>query len=266
MENSEKFFAITKIIAFATLFGLTVLLQLWRPYKNKGLDRKILLKSWRHNFSIGLFNTLSISILSSSSIFSLALHQQRSGQAFLANHIPSLAVSGLITVLCLDLISYFWHRLFHQYDLLWRAHAVHHSDPLIESSSAVRFHLFEVLPSMVLRWLVVWAVGFPAMALLVFEIVYLFFNFFEHSYVRLNSKFELVLGRVFITPSLHRWHHSIHRRESNSNFGTIFSFWDRIFRTQQKPNLDSKFSVGLDNFDNDLNTIELLKLPLSMKT
>jgi sterol desaturase/sphingolipid hydroxylase (fatty acid hydroxylase superfamily) len=152
--------------------------------------------------------------------------------------------------------------LFHGSDFLWRAHAVHHSDQLIDSSSAIRFHPFEVLPSMALRWLVVWIVGFPAVALLVFEMMYLFFNFLEHSYVRLNPKFENYLGWIFITPSLHRWHHSIYRQEANSNYGTVFSIWDRLFRTYQTPKLVPGFKVGLDAVKNDLNLREALKLPL----
>src|SRR5205085_2661478 len=136
-----------------------------------------------------------------------------------------------IAVACLDATAYLMHRLYHRNPWLWRLHAVHHSDDELNFSSALRFHFGEVALSLAVRCAVILALGLPILGILVFEIVFAFFNALEHASVKFNQNFESLLGLLFVTPALHRKHHSQIDSELNSNYSTIFSFWDRLSRT-----------------------------------
>ena len=141
------------------------------------------------------------------------------------------AVQCLITILVLDLMQYWAHRIFHSYRTLWRVHEVHHSDPDYDISTATRFHPLEVLPSQALRLLAVVLLGAPAIAVLIDQAIGMIFNFAEHANAAFPPKMEALLRTIFITPDLHRIHHSQEKSEQSSNFGQTFSLWDRAFGT-----------------------------------
>ena len=108
----------------------------------------------------------------------------------------------------LDLVAYMWHRANHTWTLLWRFHAVHHSDIYFDASTAFRFHPGELLISLGVRLVAVTVTGLPILGLIAFEVLYGFSNVFVHSDIRMTSRHERRLGWVIVTPSLHRMHHS----------------------------------------------------------
>lgn len=238
-DNFESY----RLAFFVGIFIFVFILQMVIPFRKGGL--KTILSNWKVNLSYGVLNTFIIGILCGGCVVTLAVERVESGRSLIAGYGGPLVIQILLSVLILDGVAYIWHRLNHTIPFLWRFHATHHSDNLIDSSSAIRFHPGEVLISLVLRFAVVWLLGIPLVGLFIFELIFLTSNFVEHSYVRLPAHWERRLQWLLVTPALHRWHHSVNWREANSNYGTIFSFWDRIFKSLQSVTEIHQFKTGL---------------------
>ena len=158
--------------------------------------------------------------------------------------------SGLVLdVLLLDFLIYWWHRANHQWPLLWRFHEVHHLDRFLDSTSAIRFHFGEVLLSAGARAVVVLLLGFPFASIVLFESLLLCATIFHHSNLRLPAGFERALSVVVITPGIHWVHHHAARVDTDSNYGTLFSFWDRIFRTRSPTRRTPEMPIGVEGED-----------------
>jgi len=134
-------------------------------------------------------------------------------------------------VIVLDLAIYLQHVLFHAVPVLWRLHRMHHADLEFDVSTGVRFHPIEILLSMGIKLGVVAALGTPAVAVLVFEVLLNATSMFNHGNVRLPARTDRVLRWIVVTPEMHRVHHSVVPRETNSNFGFNLPWWDRLFGT-----------------------------------
>jgi sterol desaturase/sphingolipid hydroxylase (fatty acid hydroxylase superfamily) len=141
--------------------------------------------------------------------------------------------------LLLDLWMYAWHRLAHGLPVLWRIHRVHHSDGALNATSAVRFHPLEPLLTLGLRLPLAWLLGIPGGSVLLYELVFFPVVVFQHSNVRLPARVDRALRLVIVTPALHRIHHSPERVETDSNFGSVLSLWDRLARSlRTRPRLE----------------------------
>jgi len=134
-----------------------------------------------------------------------------------------------LDILLLDCWIYWWHRANHQWPLLWRFHEVHHLDEFLDASSALRFHFGEVLMSSLARAGVILLTGVPLMSVIVFETLLAFNTMFHHSDLRLPRRLEWALSRVIVTPSIHWVHHHAIRRDTDSNYASLLSVWDRLF-------------------------------------
>lgn len=132
----------------------------------------------------------------------------------------------------LDFITYIWHWLNHKVNFLWQFHKVHHSDAFLDVSSALRFHIFETIPGTCLRFFAFALTQLPIEYFIAYELVFQFFNFYQHSQIPLPLVVNRIFSFVFISPSVHHYHHFIHLNiDKAKNLSTIFSFWDRIFKT-----------------------------------
>ena len=150
-----------------------------------------------------------------------------------------------LDILLLDLLIYWWHRANHELPFLWRFHEVHHLDRFLDTTSALRFHFGEVLLSALARASIILLLGFPFSSVLAFEAIILVSAIFHHSNLRLPAALERVLAKVIITPSIHWVHHHAVRSDTDSNYGTLFSFWDPLFGTRS-PNLrDLAMPIGV---------------------
>lgn len=136
------------------------------------------------------------------------------------------------SVVLLDLIFYGFHWANHVLPFLWRLHRAHHSDLDLDVTTALRFHLGEVLMSTLLKAAAIILLGIPALGLIAFETLLATAAEFQHSNLLLPENVDRLLRRLIITPHMHWIHHSQLPRHHNSNFGTIFSEWDRLFRTE----------------------------------
>src|SRR6266542_4201820 len=144
-----------------------------------------------------------------------------------------VAIKYIIAFLLLDYSNYLWHILLHKLPVLWRFHLIHHTDLDLDVSTAFRFHFGELLLSIGWRAVQVALIGIGPFAALAFEGAMEAATEFHHSNWRLPLRLERILNRVIVTPRMHGIHHSIVERETNSNWSTVFSWWDRLHRTMR---------------------------------
>jgi len=224
--------------AFATAIALATMLQRLAPHAGcRG--------SWRVNTALWLTGAGIVGAACGACGFEVARWAARRGIGALnaVGSGPWVAVPA--SVLVLDLVSYGWHRANHRVGVLWRFHRVHHSDRSFTVSTGVRFHPGELLLSLPVRLAAVLALGASAEAVLTFEAVFAVANLVEHGDIDLPRRLEAVLGRVLVTPALHRRHHARRRPERDTNFGTIFSFWDVAFGTRTYSDSTIDVATGL---------------------
>ena len=151
-----------------------------------------------------------------------------------------------LDILLLDFLIYWWHRANHEVPFLWRFHSVHHLDATLDSTSAVRFHFGEVLLSAFARAGVILLIGFSLASVLVFETLVLVAAIFHHSNLAIPPAFEKILSRVVITPAIHWVHHHARRVDTDSNYGTLFSFWDPLFRSRSRARREPGMAIGIE--------------------
>jgi sterol desaturase/sphingolipid hydroxylase (fatty acid hydroxylase superfamily) len=148
-------------------------------------------------------------------------------------HVAALPVWADFTLsfLLMDLAFYYWHLANHRVPFLWRFHNVHHIDPDLDVSTAFRFHFGEITLSSFFTVVQVSLIGISPWTFAIYQLAFQAEVLFHHSNLRLPIGFERLLSKIIVTPRMHGIHHSQVRRENNSNFGTVFTWWDRLHRT-----------------------------------
>jgi sterol desaturase/sphingolipid hydroxylase (fatty acid hydroxylase superfamily) len=164
-------------------------------------------------------------------------------------HLPA-AVEVTASILLLDGVMYWQHRSMHGPAWLWKMHRVHHSDLDFDATTALRFHPLELLATMAWKYAAVLVLGVSPLAALLFEAITGMYSLFIHSNLRLPSAVDRIWRRGLVTPDLHRIHHSSEFDESNRNFGTILSCWDRWFAShrEQPRATHEQMQIGLSDF------------------
>lgn len=208
---------------------------------------------WVANLGLSVFNTALLRV-SSFAVPALtvlaAVYAEGSGWGLL----PAAGLTGVAAAvlgfIVLDLAIYGQHVAFHHVPAFWRFHRVHHADPDFDVTTGIRFHPLEILVSQVWKIAVVLAVGVPPAAVLAFEIVLNATSMFSHANVRVPLGADAVLRALFVTPDMHRVHHSTEMLELNSNFGFNLSLWDRLFGTYRRyPMVEqTKMPIGLQSY------------------
>lgn len=170
------------------------------------------------------------------------------------------AVAGF---LLMDWAYYWWHYAMHVVPFAWRFHNVHHTDLDLDLSTAARFHFGEILLSIPFRIAAVVALGIPPFTYLVFEVVFESASLFHHSNWRLPLTLERILNHVIVTPRMHGIHHSIVQRETDSNWGTIFCWWDQLHRSIRRDIPQDAIEIGVAAYrdEHELTVGKLLALP-----
>ncbi len=176
--------------------------------------------------------------------------------------LPTLAV-WIATFLLMDYAYWWWHWANHMIPLLWRFHNVHHTDLDLDVSTAARFHFGEMVFSIGFLALAVVAFGIPPVMLLVFFLCLEVATLFHHSNWRLPIRLERILNLIVVTPRMHGIHHSIVQRETNSNWGTVFCWWDRLHRTLRRDIPQNEITIGVAAYrdEKELTLGQLLVLP-----
>jgi sterol desaturase/sphingolipid hydroxylase (fatty acid hydroxylase superfamily) len=159
-------------------------------------------------------------------------------------------IAVVLSVVILDLAIYLQHVLFHAVPALWRLHRMHHADLDIDVTTGLRFHPIEIGLSSLIKFAVIAVLGAPAAAVLMFEVLLNATSMFNHSNVRIPAGIDRVLRWFVVTPDMHRIHHSILSRETNSNFGFNLPWWDHLlgtYRAQPKAGHEG-MTIGIEQF------------------
>lgn len=156
-------------------------------------------------------------------------------------------VGWFLAVLLLDAWTYAWHRINHVVPLFWRFHKLHHSDKAMDVTTASRFHVVEITLSSLLRVPVLLLVGCSIEQLAVYELLLFGVVQFHHANIGLSPALDRMLRTVIVTPGLHKVHHSVVRKECDSNFSSLFSWWDRLFGTLRISRDPKSIRFGVDS-------------------
>ena len=238
------------LIRFGAFGGVLLLMALWElaaPRRHASITR---INRWPNNIGMVMLDAIIVRVLFPISAVGLALvAETRALGLFNIVQVPA-TLAVLLSIVILDLAIYFQHVLFHAVPALWRLHRMHHADLEFDVTTGLRFHPLEILISMAIKFSVIAAFGTPAVAVLIFEVLLNATSMFNHSNIRIPARLDEVLRWIVVTPDMHRVHHSIAARETNSNFGFNVPWWDRLFgtyRAQPEAGHDS-MTIGIEQF------------------
>lgn len=186
---------------------------------------------WPNNLAVTALDTLLVRILFPTAAVGIALlgEPQRWGLIPWLDVPPWVGI--LLAIVALDLAIYLQHVMFHAVPALWRLHRMHHADLDFDVTTGARFHPVEIVLSLGIKLAVILALGAPAVAVLMFEVLLNATAMFNHANLKLPPAFDRALRGLIVTPDMHRVHHSIEAAETNSNFGFNLPWWDRLFGT-----------------------------------
>lgn len=247
---SETLLALEPTLRLAVFLGILILMAIWEvaaPRRRVEIPR---LLRWSNNLGLVVIDTILVRLAFPVLAVGLAVLAAERGWGLLNNvNIPDWA-AVIFAVLVLDLAIYLQHVMFHAVPGLWRLHRVHHADLEFDVTTGLRFHPAEILASMGLKLAVVAALGPPAVAVLIFEVLLNGTAMFNHSNIRLPARIDAVLRLVMVTPDMHRVHHSVHPSETNSNFGFNVPWWDRLLGTYLAQPRDGHegMTIGIEQF------------------
>jgi sterol desaturase/sphingolipid hydroxylase (fatty acid hydroxylase superfamily) len=237
-------------LRLSCFFGVLVLMASWEilaPRRPLTASKTV---RWLNNLGMVLFNNLLLRLLFPIAGVGLAVLAEQQQWGVLNNiDLPGwLAI--VVAIVLLDGIIYLQHVVFHALPLLWRLHRMHHADVDFDVTTGSRFHPLEIILSMLIKFTAIMALGPPAMAVLLFEVILNVMAMYNHSNIALPVKIDRWLRWLIVTPDMHRVHHSVLNHEFNSNFGFNLSLWDRLFGTYQpQPTAGHQgMQIGLEQF------------------
>lgn len=214
------------------------------------------------SFSILVYATASLLIAPIAKLTIAFTGKQGFGLLFLLPENKILVF--VLGFLLMDLTFYYWHRLNHEWQLLWRFHNVHHVDPDLDVTTAMRFHCVEIAYSTVFRFFQLALFGINPMTFFCYEFIFQTNTFIHHSNLKLPIGFERIMNVIFVTPRMHGIHHSNYLDETNRNYGVVFSFWDRLHRTLKLNIPQQSIGIGVPGYqqNSDNTLLNLLCMPI----
>jgi sterol desaturase/sphingolipid hydroxylase (fatty acid hydroxylase superfamily) len=237
-------------LRLAAFCGVLIVMLVWElllPRRTSNIKRTA---RWPSNLAVVVLDTVLVRLVFPTTTIAVALLAETNGWGlFNVVRLPQW-LTLLAGIVLLDLAIYLQHVLFHWLPALWRFHRMHHADLEFDVTTGVRFHPVEILLSMAIKLGVILALGTPALAVLGFEILLSATSLFNHGNVKLPERLDRALRWVLVTPDMHRVHHSIVTRETNSNFGFNLPWWDWLFKTyrDQPAAGHLAMTIGLEQF------------------
>jgi sterol desaturase/sphingolipid hydroxylase (fatty acid hydroxylase superfamily) len=211
-----------------------------------------------NNFELGAINSIASSLFAIGIARTIDLHSA----AGIISTLPSPLIAGGLSFLILDLYMYFWHRMMHTIPIAWRFHLLHHTDRQMNVSTAYRFHPIEIIGSSIPKLFLIWSLGIPSNFVLIYESVFTAIVALHHSNFALPPAIDRILAYLILTPHYHRIHHSQVVAETNSNYASVFIWWDRLFGTYRDRQDVQNIQLGISEESGELNPIQSLALPL----
>ena len=251
-----------RLVAFLGLLGLFALLEHRWPRRPLTVAKG---RRWLANLLIVAVDSLAVRLAVPVVPFAMAALAAERGWGLFNLVDAGTTVPLVVSVLVLDLVIYFQHRLFHRRMLFWRLHRMHHTDLDLDVSTGTRFHPIEILLSTAIKLVAVTLIGAPPLAVLLFEILLNGTSLFNHANLRLPAAVDRWLRLVVVTPDMHRVHHSIIVGETNSNFGFSLPWWDWLFGSYRAQPRDGHLgmTIGLREWRDpaELGLWSLLRIP-----
>jgi len=255
------------LVRLVFFVGILLLVALWEAVAARRPLTVSKLGRWGNNFGITVVDAVIVQYLFTIATVGVSLAAEKNGWGLL-NYLGGSPVTAIVIgVLVLDMAIYFQHLMFHAVPLFWRLHMVHHADLDIDVTTGLRFHPIEIILSMGIKMVIVAALGPPVIAVLIFEVALNGTSMFNHGNIMIPKALDSLLRLFVVTPDMHRVHHSVIIRETNSNFGFNFPWWDRLFGTYRAQPVagHEKMAIGLSQFrkTEDLTLPKLLILPFT---
>ncbi len=234
----------------AVFLSVFVCMMIWEIAAPR---RKLLVEKarrWFTNIPIIVFNNILIRVILPVMPPVLAAVARSKQWGILPNLNLPPGLDLVLAIVFLDLAIYLQHVMFHTLPILWRLHLVHHADLDVDVTTGLRFHPIEILLSAFVKLFAVLVLGPDPIAVIIFEAVLNGTSMFNHGNVRMPAIVDRFLRYLVVTPDMHRVHHSVNVRETNSNFGFNFPWWDRLCGTyrEQPAAGHEKMTIGLAQY------------------
>ncbi|GMR17865.1 MAG: sterol desaturase family protein [Gammaproteobacteria bacterium] len=231
MDINEFVMANEKYIRMGFFFGILTTMALWEilaPRRALTVSKTV---RWVNNLGLVFFNSFLLRLIFPAAAVGMAAFANTQGWGIFNYYEVPFWLALVASVIAMDFIIYLQHVMVHAVPALWRLHRVHHADLDFDVTTGARFHSFEIILSMLIKFATIVVLGPPVLAVVIFEVLLNATAMFNHGNVRLPKRFDGVLRWIVVTPDMHRVHHSVEDDEANSNFGFNLPWWDRLFGT-----------------------------------
>ncbi len=247
---SETILSFEPALRLIVFLGVLAAMAIWEvaaPRRRREIPR---LLRWSNNLAVVVIDTILVRLMFPIVAVGLALMAEEQGWGLLNVFDLPIGIAFIVSLLALDLAIYLQHVMFHAVPALWRLHRMHHADLEFDVTTGLRFHPVEILMSMGIKLAVVAALGPPAVAVLVFEVILNASAMFNHSNIDIPRPIDRFLRLFVVTPDMHRVHHSIIPVETNSNFGFNLPWWDWLLGTYraQPAKGHEGMEIGIEQF------------------
>jgi sterol desaturase/sphingolipid hydroxylase (fatty acid hydroxylase superfamily) len=256
-------------IRISSFFVILLLLAIWElltPRRVLTTSKKL---RWFNNLTIVLLDSVLVRLLFPLLPVSVAVLAHERGWGLLQHLASPYLFEVILAVILLDFVIYLQHVLFHSIPFLWRFHMMHHTDLDLDVTSGVRFHPIEIIISTGIKLTAVWLLGPSAMAVIIFEIALNGISMFNHSNIFIPLNLDRILRLIIVTPDMHRVHHSVIRKETDSNYGFTLPWWDRLLGTYraQPDKGHQEMTIGISRLldDKQQSLLWLLTIPFRKK-
>lgn len=222
------------VVIGVSFYGMLALVAVWESFSPAKPPTTSTPIRWLNNFALLALDNLFIRLVFPLLAVSLSFTAAKHGWGLFNLVSLPMWLMLLVSLIVLDFAAYVVHRLLHEVPWLWRLHKIHHADLDYDVTTALRFHPLEAPVTLGTKMVVVASLGIHPVAVITYEALFMGTAFINHGNIHLPKKLDYLLRPFIVTPDMHRIHHSIDLRESNSNFAGIFSVWDHLFGTYCK--------------------------------
>lgn len=249
MSRLDSFLNVNgEMLQYAAFFGAMVILGCCELLATSNDKDRVRLRRWPANFIMTITNIVVLGVLPISGIAAASFAMQKNIGLFNWLPIPPVA-AFIVAILLRSLLAWLIHLVMHKIPMFWCIHRVHHTDTQIDVSTTVRFHPLEFIISTPILVVAIIGLGLPPVALIAYEIFDAAMAVVTHADIKFPRRLERIVRWVFVTPGIHKIHHSSWQPETDSNYGATLSLWDRLFGTyRDKPQSGRDMRVGLEEY------------------
>ncbi|MCS6287767.1 MAG: sterol desaturase family protein [Nitrospira sp.] len=238
---------LVRLSGFLTVLCLMASWEMIAPRRHLTTSK---VRRWIANLSVVVLDSIIVRLLFSAGAVGAAMLAADHSWGLLNQVGWQQWIEVTLAVVAMDFVLYVQHVLLHAIPLFWRVHMMHHADLDCDVTTGLRFHPVEVALSMLIKLAAIAVLGPSPLAVLIFEVLLNATSMFNHGNVRMPASVDRVLRWFVVTPDMHRVHHSILPRETNTNFGFNLPWWDRLLGTYrpQPASGHEGMTLGLEQF------------------